>query len=240
MIQEYKYINGKIAAYDATEGLKEYDYQDNIKELLEQENVVEEMDKIIKELYDEKNYFIKHKKDFKNMLFNEKYGVKAAILFFLGLLISIYAYGSLGNYALLSAVLPGFTLSSALMLIYQNKKYKKDMLLGLSNVNEQIKEFEKIFEREKNKLNKMKNKKTIENVKNLDNDIVKINNESIQTIKNIELRKRYYENLRENLHKTEKNKKKKELYSMFGDSYKDQDISYIEDIMDDNKVLIKK
>ena len=38
MKEAYKYVAGKIAAYDDEQGIIEYDYQDNIEDVLKQEN----------------------------------------------------------------------------------------------------------------------------------------------------------------------------------------------------------
>lgn len=247
MIDSYKYVNGgNIVAYDTSNGLIEYDYQDNIHELLEQENVVEELGNIIKKLYNERNYLKDHKKDFHDMFFNDKY--KFPILFLFGLSVLIVAIGSgYGINPLVFNILRGLLgislFSLVLTIIHSQKNIKKDNEMKLLSLEQQITEFEKKFEVELKKLNKLRSDTKAENYhKNITNVVVSIDNKKIKTISNITRKKQLYEFYRKYLGSLKRYNNKEYLNHLYKTDFTDEDVGFVNEMDKTNKdkVLSKK
>lgn len=248
MIDSYKYVNGKIVAYDEPNGIKEYDYQDNIHEILEQENVVEEISNITEQLYNERSYYRKHKKDFINMFFSEKYGEKNWAFFLLAVVVTVMSFAyvaEVGASPLVFNILRSLSGISIFLLVpgltHSYIKYKKDNEICLLNLEQQIREFEEKLKLEKEKLNKLKNDKITENYgKNITNAVVEINNKKIETISNITRRKQLYSFFREYLGNLKRYNNKEYLNHLYKNDFTDEDIEFVNEMNETNKALSKK
>ena len=214
MINEYKYVNGKVVAIDDKTGLKEYDYQDNIDELLKQENIIEYISDSIKSLnivktyHDEIKEVHESKKFYKNwpFIFDADYGSKIGIFYVL------YVFCGFTIMSLnLGANLSSFIISTCRIImqislvaliptiIYQYKKFIKDNDIKLFSIDIQIQELERELQKEKKKLIELQEDKTKtdEDIRGI-NSVNYIDNDKNETINNVKRKNEFYEYYRDN------------------------------------------
>lgn len=166
------YLDGKVLVNDYSKNvenfveLKEYDYQDNLIEILGQENIVEKLENEKKELNNEINNNYKgikaNKSSQKSLI-----PMSIAMIMFCSLLgfispsISLFgikqAWLSMGIVGFISsAVINGLTFISLKQSLKFLKRWKNGYELQLA-------ELEKELEKNKDKLNKLKNNKSKKN-----------------------------------------------------------------------------
>lgn len=246
MIEEYKYVNGKIIAMDDEEGLKEFDYQDNIDDVIKTKDEIEKIEFWLYQLKCEKTYL----KTAKNVFYDTRGLVIPIVLLVFSTLLSVFGIGFIAgefgsgtisqNFGKICALLSGLVfLSIGPSILYENNKYKKARLLKLANIEEQIKEFKKVLEKEQRKLKELVEDKTRNHENSMDNKVVKINVDSLATIKKINNKRRLYEFFRENCDEIKRYNDKEFLKANFGEEFSEEDINTISDMFETNKVLVK-
>lgn len=249
MKEAYKYVAGKVIAYDDKEGMVEYDYQDNIEDLLKQENVVEQIKNDIEELKEKEKKFDKEKDSFVHLFFSEG--------FFDRLLICVGASGLsiFCNFLFLEGFDPlpeivniffrtvaGISLASGIPVSIKGYKNAKiNMYAKVENVREQIKEFEEILRKsEELKANLEKNKTKVIPEELIDKSSKNIDNSNLSTISLIEKKKQLYSFFRNYILKINDFNTIENLNDEYNLEFTEKDVRFIDDMVSKNNALSKR
>lgn len=248
MKESYKFINGKIIAYDNNNGIIEYDYQDNIEEVLNQENVVEQLSNDIEELRKEESQLEMRKNSFLHLFFSDGFGENVIFCFGIGALIAFVnigiSYGlNLGSemFNIICRILSASCILSTIPVgIYGYKKTKLVAEAKVENVKAQIREFEEVLKKELKKLTTLKQTK-IKTVseETLTHETKKIDNSEIEAISDITKKKQLYKFFREYILKLNKYNTKQNLKEEYEKEFSDEDVAFIDAMASNNKALTK-
>lgn len=204
MNEEYTYKNGKIYVKNSFGDTVERKYHDKIFEILEQENIVEELNKNIIKLKQEKEEFESKKRDLISLIFTNgnKFNCLTItfLIFVISSLLGLYTVNEFGK-NIISNIFHIVGLTSAIALIptalFQIKNNKKLFNKNLNIIEQQIEEFEPELEFEKEKLANLNKLKTNKNTKK--NISVEINNNEIEAIQEIRRKIEFFEELKQQL-----------------------------------------
>lgn len=204
MNEEYTYKNGKIYVKNSFGDTVERKYHDKIFEILEQENIVEELNKNIIKLKQEKEEFESKKRDLISLIFTNGNKFNCLTITFLIFVISsftgLYTVNEFGK-NIISNIFHIVGLTSAIALIptalFQIKNNKKLFNKNISIIDQQVEEFELELKLEKEKLTSLNKSGTNKNtVKNIYGEI---NNNKIEAIQEIRRKIGFFEELKEQI-----------------------------------------
>ena len=248
MKEAYKYVAGKIAAYDDEQGIIEYDYQDNIEDVLKQENVVEQISNDIEDLKEKEKCYEVKKESLISLFFTEGFGdnllmcVGTSALIMFGNFFISRGFNPLPETVdIFFKSLAGIALASSVPIgIKGYKKAKMTMEAKLENIREQIAEFEEILKKAEAKKIAIKNNKTaIMPELLIDKSNKNIDNSKIEVISSIEKKKQLYNYFRTYISRIENLNTIENLNDEYDTEFTENDVQFIDDMASRNSVLSK-